>query len=96
MTREPRFVIEDELHAEWIAECSTMAEVVGVLERLAAAPWDAPPNRAPCTSWETCGREYVVLEFDAADEARPARRRLPALEVTAAGATWDPEFDKVR
>ena len=84
-----QYCIEDELHAELRSEHSTLEEAVAELERLARVPWDADPNIAPCQSWRTCGRRYEVIEYDTSTEPWRQLRRLPALEVSAAGVVWD-------
>lgn len=89
---ETRYVIEDELHAEHISEHDTLDAATAELQRLALTPWDAAPNKAPCRSWETCGRNYEVIEHDVSVRPWPELRRLPALEVSAKGATWVGEF----
>lgn len=82
------FVIEDEWHAEWIGEFATRAEAEAELDRLAAIPWDEPPNQCPCGSWRKCGRRYHLIEFDAASE--PWRRLTSEafLEVSAKETKW--------
>lgn len=82
-----RFVIEDELHCEVVGEHPTLAAAEAEIERLARLPWDAAPNRAPCTAWPTCGRRYVLLEFDAETPERRVARR-PVLEIDANGVQW--------
>jgi hypothetical protein len=83
------FVIEDEAHAEWIGEFLTMDDAWGELRRLSAIAWDQEPNRAPCRGWTTCGRDYVLIEFD--DLANPWReiRRMSAMKVSAKGVAWE-------
>jgi len=58
------FLIEDEKHAKQHGQFSSFDEALAQLRRTAKIPWDAAPNSAPCTSWRTCGREYVILELD--------------------------------
>jgi hypothetical protein len=89
---EIRYIIEDELHAEQVSEHYLFDAAGTELQRLASSPWDTAPNKAPCQSWETCGRQYVVIECDVS--ARPWRElsRMPALKVSANGSTWDAEF----
>ena len=84
-----RYCIEDELHAELHSEHAALQDAVAELERLARVPWDVDPNAAPCQSWRTCGRRYSIVEYDASSEPWRLQRRLPALEVSAAGAVWD-------
>jgi hypothetical protein len=82
------FVIEDERHAEQVGRFSTRTAAEAELRRLAALPWDKPPNLCPCTSWRTCGRLYYVVEYDEA--SRPWRKlgEEARLEVSATGVTW--------
>ena len=84
-----RYCIEDEWHGELRSEHATLREAVAELERLAQIPWDAAPNLAPCQSWTKCGRRYEIIEYETSVEPWQVLRRLPALEVSAAGAVWD-------
>jgi hypothetical protein len=86
------FVIEDEAHAEWCGEYTTREEAVTELKVRSLVPWDQAPNVAPCTSWRTCGREYVLLEFDTGTEPWKELSRTPALSVSSAGAKWEAGF----
>jgi|HubBroStandDraft_5_1064220.scaffolds.fasta_scaffold39334_6 hypothetical protein len=78
------FVIEDELHSEQHGEFPSFIQAIDELRRRAAIPWNQEPNRAPCTSWKTCGRRYEVIEYDNAEEVR----RVSVLEVFASGVKW--------
>lgn len=82
------FVIEDEAHAEWSGEFRTFGEALEELTRRSKLPWDKEPNQAPCQSWATCGRDYVVIEFD--DQVSPWRevQRTGVLKVGANGVSW--------
>ncbi len=82
------FVIEDGWHAEHLGEFASKTEAMTELERLAKIPWDRAPNVCPCRSWQTCGREYHVVEYDIA--ATPWRRlsAVAVLEVSANGTIW--------
>ena len=86
------FVIEDELHCEWSGEFATLDAALAELKRRANLPWDEAPNQAPCTSWRTCGRQYQVIEFDAALSPWKELRCFAVLEVSAAGAKWSAGF----
>jgi hypothetical protein len=89
-----RYCIEDELHAEMRSEHPTLQDAVLELERLARIPWDVDPNIAPCQSWRTCGRRYEIIEYDTSTEPWRSVRRVPALEVSAAGAVWDTRLSR--
>ena len=82
------FAIDDDLHADMIGTFPTREEAIQELRRLRAIAWDQPPNQAPCMSWRTCGRRYVLVEFD--DRFTPWRTlaSVLALEISAAGVVW--------
>jgi hypothetical protein len=80
-----KVLIEDEWHDEHLGEYVDISQAMAELKRYAEKPWDQPPNLAPCTSWQTCGRAYGVIEFDDSDREI---RRTRILEVTAGGFKW--------
>lgn len=86
------YIIEDELHAEAIGEFASFEEVVRELQRLAALPWDQPPNLAPCTSWARCRSDYQIVEYDATQRPWQELSRIQALSVSAAGVIWSAGF----
>ena len=87
------FVVEDEFHAEWIGKFGTRDAALAELRRLFDLPWDHPDNRAPCTSWRSCGRRYALIEYD--DTTDPWREisASPAFDVSAAGRVVTGELD---
>lgn len=82
------FLIKDEIHCELKDPYLTYGEAVAELRRLAVIPWDQPPNKAPCTSWGTCGREYVIIEIDNSFSPWRELRRVFGLAVSAEGVKW--------
>jgi hypothetical protein len=82
------FVIEDDQHCELGASFATEREALAELERLAALPWDAPPNQAPCTGWENCGRRYALVEYDDSGTRWRQTRHTAMLEISAQGIYW--------
>lgn len=82
------FVIEDEFHAEWQGQFQRADEAFAEVRARASVAWDETPNRCPCANWKTCGRDYVVIEFD--DRVSPWKEisRRPVLSVNASGITW--------
>ena len=86
-------IIEDERHAEPQGEFASIEHAIAELKRRAKIPWDQDPNRAPCMSWQTCGRTYEVIEYDDAHTPWTEVRRLPALEVSASGVKWSNGFE---
>lgn len=55
---------------------------------LAGIPWDQEPNRAPCSSWRTCGRNYELIEYEAGSGPWKLLGRTFAFEVSAEGVRW--------
>ena len=86
-------MIEDEAHAEPQGEFDSLESALAELRRRALTPWDAAPNVAPCTSWQTCGRRYEVVEFDTAQSPRREIQRIHVLDISAAGVKWMRTFD---
>jgi hypothetical protein len=90
---ELTYLIEDELHADYVGRFETFEEASNELQRLALVPWDEDPNQALCTSWQSCGREYSIVEFDSAVDPWREVRRISALRINAAGIIWAPHFN---
>jgi hypothetical protein len=83
------FVIDDEFHAELQdGEFHSLDEAVVELRRRATLPWDQPPNLAPCTNWRTCGRKYVIIEYDTSTTPWQELERTEYLEIDANGVRW--------
>src|SRR4051812_41266344 len=76
------FIIEDEIHAEQHGEYASFDQALAELRRRASMPWDQPPNAAPCMSWRTCGRKYMVIEYDASRQPWKELRREPVLSIS--------------
>lgn len=85
------FVVEDQVHAESFGEFPALAEAWDELHRLSLISWNEPPNVAPCQSWQTCGREYEIIEYETATLPWTRIRCLAGLEVSAKGLVWGPE-----
>ena len=86
------FVVTDESHAEHCAVYSSFEAALAELKRRSAIPWDQEPNRCPCTSWETCDRDYHILEYD--DSVTPNRVvfRVAVLNMSANGVVWNDAY----
>jgi hypothetical protein len=83
------FTIEDELHDESReGEFPTFESAITELRRLAKLPWDRPPNLAPCASWKTCGRKYVVVEYESVTQPPKELSRTDLLEIGREGPRW--------
>jgi hypothetical protein len=82
------FVIEDGIHGEQSGELSTLGEAWSELQRLSLVPWDEHPNKAPCTSWQNCGRKYDILEYEFEGTECRVVKRVPGLEISSRGSLW--------
>lgn len=69
------YVLEDDLHAETLAESSDKETALAEARRRAALPWDGPVNKPPCRNWRRCGRHLMLVTFDHA-------RRFPDNELS--------------
>lgn len=88
LTSMAKWVIEDEAHAEWHGSFDNIGAALAELRRRADISWDHEPNQAPCQGWRTCGRRYEIIEFDDTQSPWRELRRMPALEISAAGPQW--------
>ena len=88
------FIIDDELHAEPQGDFASFSDALAELHRRASIPWDHAPNRAPCMSWESCGRSYEIVEYDDTQSPWQVIRRVSVLEITAAGIKWAAGFEE--
>ncbi|MDY7395103.1 hypothetical protein UMM65_07605 [Aureibaculum sp. 2210JD6-5] len=83
------FQIEDESHAELqMGKFNSYKDAINELKRRAEIPWSEKPNRCPCTSWETCGRNYVIIEYDDSRIPWKELNRYSVLEISAKGIKW--------
>jgi hypothetical protein len=87
------YIIEDEIHAEWCGEYQAKEEALAELRSRSNIRWDDPPNVCPCKSWRTCGRKYVLLEFDSAGAPWAELSRTPVLAVSAEETRWESGFE---
>ena len=86
--------IDDGIHCERDGPFASFEDAITELRRRASIPWDSPPNRAPCTSWRNCGREYRVLEFDASCTPWKLLREILVLRVSAKGVDWVAAYEQ--
>ena len=83
------FVIDDENHAEQWDGFDSFDGALEQLKKWASEPWDEKQNRAPCTGWRSCGRKYLIVEYnDGSGRSWKQLSRVPVLEVSAAGSRW--------
>ncbi len=75
------FLIEDSGHAEQIGEYTSLVDAWNRIIELSKIPWDEVPNIAPCSSWNTCGREYEIIEYQNDKLPWVEIRRIMALKI---------------
>ena len=81
------FCVFDERHYDYHGQFGTFDDALNAIRSYCDRPWDAPPNRAPCRRWKTCGRKYHIHEFK--DDAPNARvSDVNVCEICAQGVTW--------
>ena len=84
-----KFVVEDEVHAELIHEgFASFQEALDFIKDLSKTPWDEKPNKAPCSSWKTCGRNYHIIEYDATSIPYEELDTNEILSISAKGVEW--------
>ena len=87
--RKPVYKIEDELHAEiQQGEFGTFEEALKELKRISTIPWNETPNLAPCTGWETCGRNYHIVKYDDSEIPWKLLEKVEMLNISAEGIEW--------
>ena len=83
------FHIEDETHAEpQSGTFNSFEEALNELKRRSTIPWDEEPNRAPCINWQTCERNYQIVEYDNSSIPWQELQRVDALRISAKGIEW--------
>ncbi len=87
--------IEDEFHCEQDGPFESLESAIAELRRRAEIAWDSHPNRAPCTSWRTCGRKYHLREYETRGESWRLLRETHVLDISATGVEWVENFEKV-
>jgi hypothetical protein len=82
------FTITDDVHLDGNWSSSTLDAALAELNRLAQTPWGEGPNRAPCRSWKTCAREWVVSERRSIFDGDVTWHRLAGLTMSDWGPQW--------
>ena len=86
------FTLEDEWHCE-SEEFAAFELALFEIRRRTQMPWDKAPIQAPCNAWRTCGRKYVIREFDTSTMPWTFTKSTPIVEIDAKGVRWEPEFE---
>ena len=89
------FVIEDEWHSEQVGKYTSLDEAWKELKRRATIEWNRSPNVAPCMSWETCGRNYEIIEYEDSVAPWEVVRRITGLVIDSTGLIWGAETPAV-
>ncbi len=91
-----KFVLEDDLHAAPVGTFDSRDEAIAEARRLAAIGY-AGENLAPCTSWETCERAYILYEYDYRTSPYLGTEAIelssvPIVTIGADGVRWHGSF----
>jgi hypothetical protein len=84
-----RYIIEDELHCEFVGKYETFDQAQAELHRLAGLPWGERPNLPPCGTGANCCREYILREYETSSEPWTLIREHAGFRIDAAGVVWD-------
>ena len=86
------FTIEDTRHSHLWLNYSTFELALAEIQRRVSMPWDAEPNKAPCTSWRTCGCSYVVNKWDITITPFKRLKTTSIVEIDSEAVRWEPDF----
>jgi hypothetical protein len=81
-------IIADQIHAEEQGRYRNLSDALSELQRLSQIPWDQEPNKCPCMSWQTCSREYEIIEYDNSFNPWKETQRFGTLEISSKGVFW--------
>ena len=80
-----RFVVDDQRHCQHIGRFKSYGDAKLAIVGFVSNRWDEEPNRAPCRNWETCGRDYQIIEVDTDDKFLKATL---ICKISCDGAIW--------
>ena len=83
-----KYVIVDDSHGEQFGSFDSFEAAWAELRRLADIAWNVEPNLTPCSSWETCSREYEIVEFDVSSSIWLEVNRVRGVEIGSKGVIW--------
>ena len=84
-----KYIIEDEFHCEYIWEFDILEDAISELKKLSVTKWMEWRNRPPCTSWKTCVRDYLLMEFsDTTKSPWKQERRENIFSINENGIKW--------
>jgi hypothetical protein len=86
-------VLEDNIHCERQGTYQSFEEAIAELRRRASIPYDENPNKAPCTGWRKCGREYEVIEYETSQIPWRRLKYAVVLRTSPAGPLWSDDFE---
>ncbi|RYX84415.1 hypothetical protein EON83_09820 [bacterium] len=86
------FCIEDDAHCEIEYGYTTFDSAIAEIRRRVALPWSESPNCAPCVSWLTCGRDYIIQEYDNTTTPYTWGQRTSVVSIDATGVKWQADF----
>ncbi|GAA5166559.1 hypothetical protein GCM10025770_23860 [Viridibacterium curvum] len=89
-----KYVIEDQVHAEWQSTHDSLSSAQSELRRISTIPWGEAPNRCPCQSWGTCERAYEIIEYKTDEEPWTEMQRFAGFDISASKLVWSADESK--
>jgi hypothetical protein len=87
-----KFLITDAIHCDGNESFTSLDAALKRLRRLARTPWNERPNRAPCSGWWGCGRDWEIEELEVTDGSWELRAIIPGVAISHVGVTWHSPF----
>jgi hypothetical protein len=82
------FIVEDEIYSECGGEFITRKAAIVVLVALSKLSWNSPLNACQCMSWQTCGRDDALVEFNTAFNPWEELSRTLIFSISSKGICW--------
>ena len=86
------FILLDKFHYERIGIYDSYEEALNKAIEISKIPWNIPPNKAPCTNWKKCGREYVIVERIKKNNKSLKVSEVDIFNISSNGVIWHVEF----
>ena len=89
------YFIYDDVHCDMHGRFVTFEEALTELKTRANIPWNEEPNRAPCTSWRTCSRDYSIakMDYDYHTKMWKQVERTSIVDISSSGVVWHIKVD---
>lgn len=83
-----KYQIEDEIHAEIHGDYLNFNDALNEIISISKQSWNEEPLFPPCTSAQTCEREYHIRKYDASIIPWRELENIPILHISATEKNW--------